>query len=123
MSRILVVDDSRLSRRFVTKPLREAGHEIIEATNGQEALEAFHEHAPDCVVSDLLMPVMDGPTFIAHLREESTVPIVVISADIQDSTREIVDQLGVTRFLNKPFKADELMAAIDQALGQIEGVQ
>ncbi len=120
MSRILVVDDSRLSRRFVTKPLRDAGHEVIEAENGQEGLDAYREHGPDMIVSDLLMPVMDGPTFITHLRDESEVPVVVVSADIQDSTRQLVNQLGVSRFLNKPFNATELLDAVELALGAVE---
>ncbi len=120
MSRVLVVDDSRLSRRFVTKPLRDAGHDVIEAENGQEGLDAFREHAPDMIVSDLLMPVMDGPTFLLHLRDESEVPVVVVSADIQDSTRQLVNELGVSRFLNKPFNATELLDAIDVALGAAE---
>ncbi len=120
MANILVVDDSRLSRRFSTTPLREAGHQITEAVNGEEGLAAFKEATPDCVVSDLLMPVMDGPTFLAHLRDLSNVPVIVLSADIQETTRDLVEQLGISRFLNKPFREDELLEAVSVALREAE---
>ena len=123
MSRILVVDDSQIARRFVTTPLRKAGHEVTEAKNGQEGLTTFREHSFDCIVSDLLMPVMDGPTFLSHVREESAIPVVVISADVQDSTREFVEQLGGTRFLNKPFKAAELLEAVSVSLDGLEAIK
>jgi len=123
MSRILVVDDSRLARRFVTTPLRNAGHEVIEAKNGQEGLATFREHTFDCIVSDLLMPVMDGPTFVGHVRGESEIPVIVISADVQDSTRDLMNQLRVTRFLNKPFKANELLEAVSTSLEGVEAAK
>lgn len=120
MANILVVDDTRLSRRFVTKPLREAGHHVTEATNGEEGLAAVKASMPDCVVTDLLMPVMDGPTFLLHLRDFSEVPVIVVSADIQDSTRQLVSRLGISRFLNKPFMAGELIEATEVALSHAE---
>ena len=121
MSKILVVDDSKLARRFLTTPLRNAGHEVLEAKNGQEGLATFREHSFDCIVSDLLMPVMDGPTFLGHVRGESAIPVIVVSADVQDSTRDLVHQLGVARFLNKPFKSDELLEAVSVSLESVEG--
>ena len=123
MAHILVVDDSRISRRFLTKPLREAGYEITEAGDGEEGLAAFRVSEPDCVVTDLLMPVMDGPTFLGHLREFSEVPAIVVSADIQNSTREVISQLRVKCFLNKPFVGAELLEAVSAALCEGEAVR
>ena len=120
MAEILVVDDSRLSRRFLTTPLKQAGHSITEAVNGEEGLRAFEASSPELVVTDLLMPVMDGPTLLAHLRDRSQVPVIVVSADIQESTRELVMQLGISSFLNKPFQAEQLLEAVNAALNTAE---
>jgi CheY-like chemotaxis protein len=117
-SKILIVDDSRLSRRrFLAQPLRDAGYEVVEAADGQEGLAMYNEHQPDVIVSDLLMPVMDGFEFLAALNEQgSTCPAIVASADIQETTRSKVEELGAFGFLNKPYKSDELLAVVDQAI-------
>lgn len=121
MAKILVVDDSRLSRRILCGPLREAGHDTIEAKNGQHGLEAFHDKNPDLVLSDLLMPVMDGFGMVSAIRgvDEAT-PIVVCSADIQASSRVRCDSLGVDRLIHKPVNPSELVAAIEEALAARE---
>lgn len=120
-AKILVVDDSRLSRRrFLAGPLKEAGYEVIEAADGQEGLAAFEEHAPDVVISDLLMPVMDGFEFIAALREkEITQPVIVASADIQESSRKKVDELETFGFLNKPYTSEVLLETVEKAIASI----
>ena len=116
--KILVVDDSALSRKtFVAKPLREAGYEVVEAENGQLGFEAAKEHQPDCIVSDLLMPVMDGFEFLKTLQDaKSAIPVIVASADIQESSRQKIRDLGAIAFLNKPFSKDDLLAAVSNAL-------
>ena len=115
--KVLVVDDSRLSRRrFLAQPLAEAGYEVVEAVDGQDGLNAVQEHNPDIIISDLLMPVMDGFDFIAKLRENNAPqPILVMSADIQETTRQKIKDLDVFEFLNKPFKRDEMLAAVSRA--------
>lgn len=118
MTKILVVDDSRLSRRrFLADPLRKAGYEVFEAVDGQEGLAAVEEHKPDIIFSDLLMPVMDGFEFIAKLREQNAPqPIIVLSADVQETTQQKLKELNVFDFLNKPFKAEEMLAAAQRAI-------
>lgn len=120
--RILTVDDSRLSRRaFVAKPLREAGYEVFEAENGLEGLEAFEEHTPDIVISDLLMPEMDGFAFVEALQERgANCPIIVASADIQETSRQRIDDLGTFGFLNKPFKPDQLLELVEKAVQELQ---
>ena len=121
--RVLAVDDSQLSRkRFVAAPLRDAGFEVLEAENGQKGLEVLSTEQVDCVISDLLMPVMDGFAFIEQLKAQGyTGPIIVASADIQQSSRDRIEALGVGMFLNKPFKAAELVAAVAGACQSVEG--
>lgn len=120
-AKILTVDDSNLSRkRFIAQPLREAGYDVVEAVNGEEGLKVFEEHQPDVIVSDLLMPIMDGFEFVAALSERGvTTPVIVVSADIQESSKEKIDQYEPFGFLNKPFKAEVLLDMVQQALESV----
>lgn len=124
MSLILIIDDSSFQRRMIKKDIAAEGHEIIEAGNGQEGLEMIASHAPECVFLDLLMPEMDGPTVLENLRDqESEIPVIVLTADIQESIKERCLELGAITVINKPLKTDELRAALVQALGTPEGVE
>lgn len=121
MARLLVVDDSRLTRRLIVGALKKAGHEVREAGDGSEGLEAFQAERPDFIFSDLLMPVMDGFEFATAIRElDKTIPLVIITADIQESSRGKCEAIGVTEILNKPLKANEICAAVDRALSPEE---
>lgn len=123
MTRILVVEDSMLSRRMVVDALKEAGYETSEAKNGEVGLEMFRENRPDCVVSDLLMPIMDGQTLLGHIRELDTeVPVIIASADIQQSSLDICESFGISGFLNKPVKSEDLLVCVEAALTQNTGV-
>ena len=116
--KILAVDDSNLSRRrFVAEPLRKAGYEVVEAVNGEEGLAAVAQHNPDVIVSDLLMPVMDGFEFLAALQEQgNSTPVIIASADIQETSREKTEGYDAFGFINKPFKSEELLAIVGQAV-------
>ena len=123
MSKILVIDDSMLSRAMITTPLQRAGHEVIQANDGQQGLDAYHEHLPDCVTTDLLMPVLDGISFLEKIRGEGVkVPIIVVSADIQSSSKEICEQHGIEGFLNKPVDTNVLLELVQAALEKSEEV-
>jgi len=117
MARVLVIDDSKFSRGMTSRILREAGHEVLEACDGERGLEAVREHNPDCVVLDLLMPVLDGPGFLGRIRGEgSELPVVIASADIQASSRRMCEELGISGFVNKPVRADELCPCVQRAI-------
>ena len=117
MAKILVIDDSRLTRRLIVRALKKAGHEVREAGDGSEGLEAFKAEKPDFIFSDLLMPVMDGFEFAAAVRElDTTVPLIILTADTQGSSRKKCEAIGVTEVLNKPLTVDEICAAVDRAL-------
>src|SRR4051812_14253948 len=109
MAKILVVDDSKFSRNRAIEALRLAGHEVFEAPDGEIALEAVATHDPDCVLLDMLMPVLDGLGFLGRLRGDGChLPVVVATADIQSSTRELCENLGVSGFLQKPARGEEI---------------
>lgn len=117
MPRLLVAEDSRLSRRIVANGLREAGYDVTEAADGALALELFRQSPPDCVVTDLLMPNMTGQELLEHVRAtDSDMPVIIASADIQASSRSTCEALGITAFLNKPIDIEELVACVASAL-------
>lgn len=123
MPTILVVDDARFSRKAVMAALAETGCEFVQAANGREALEQLDSVDPDIVVTDLLMPEMDGIEFLGEVRSRGDQrPVFVVSADIQDSSRTECERLGATGFLNKPFRASELVDAVNAALSVGTGV-
>lgn len=118
MTSVLIVDDAAFARRMLRKMLQVDGYEILEASNGQEGLDMVRTHAPDCVLTDILMPDVDGYAFLRMLQESGiTVPTIIVSADIQDSARDRGLELGAVSFLCKPLKEDEVRLAVRQACG------
>ena len=116
-SKILIVDDSSLSRRTLRRILESAGYEVIEAAEGMAALETYFLEKPDLVLLDLVMKGMYGLDVLAKLREmDANAPVVVASADIQSSTREMVNEAGALGFINKPFVSEQVIAAVASAL-------
>src|ERR1044071_3408491 len=96
---ILVVDDSGMSRRALRKILETAGHQIVEAEDGIAALERYFLHRPDLVLLDLTMTGMYGLDVLTKLREmDANARVIVASADIQSSTREMVEERGARAF-------------------------
>ncbi|GAB1544848.1 hypothetical protein NUACC21_75240 [Scytonema sp. NUACC21] len=117
MALILIVDDAAFTRRMIRKSLVAAGYEILEASNGQEGLEMAAVHNPDCMLIDLLMPGMDGFAVLEALRDlQSTIPVIVISADIQENVKQRCLELGAAGFINKPPKEEELRQILEQVL-------
>lgn len=117
MAKILVIDDSKFSRKIAAVALRRGGHEVIEAEDGQEGLNAVETSDPDCVVCDLLMPHLDGIGFLERLRGGgSSLSVIIASADVQASSRVRCEELGISAFLNKPYQGADLARAVEQAL-------
>lgn len=118
--KILIVDDSALSRRTMRRILESAGYEIVEAADGMTALELYFLEKPNLVLLDLVMKGMYGLDVLAKLREmDSKALVVVASADIQSSTRSMADEAGALGFINKPFVTEQVIAAVEAAL--VEG--
>ncbi len=110
---LLIVDDNAFQRRMLGRLLRELGHEVEEAPGGSEALQTCRQRRPEVVFSDLLMPGMDGFALVERLGlEQPGLPIFVLSADIQDSSRKRALELGARGFLNKPATSTSLAAVL-----------
>ena len=105
MKSILVADDSRTTRLAVSDLLRKNNYNILEAANGYQVLETINKNQIDLIVLDLLMPEMDGFQVLETIQEKNLkTPVIVLSADIQESTKEKCLNLGARVFLNKPLK-------------------
>jgi two-component system chemotaxis response regulator CheY len=116
-SKILIVDDSALSRRTLRRILETAGYHVVEANDGMTALESYFLEKPDLVLLDLVMQGMYGLDVLVKLREMDPKALVVVaSADIQSSTRKMVDEAGALAFVNKPFISEQVIAAVEAAL-------
>lgn len=112
------MEDAQITRWAVCKILQQEGHETLEACNGAEGLTIIAKHSPDCIILDLLMPERSGWDVIEILRRQgSTIPVIVITADIQETTRKRCLELGAIAVLQKFPKAAEVTAAIQTALG------
>ncbi len=117
MANILIVDDSGLSRRILRRILESAGHRVIEAGDGLAALERYAIDRPDIVLLDLTMVGMHGLDVLGKLREiDSRANIVVATADIQQSTYDMVIAAGASGFLRKPFSEVQVLQAVDAIL-------
>ena len=117
--KILIVDDSALSRRTLRRILETGGYEVVEADDGMTALELYFLEKPSLVLLDLVMKGMYGLDVLVKLREMDPKAVVVVaSADIQSSTRKMVDEAGALAFINKPFISEQVLAAVERALAE-----
>jgi len=117
MAKILIVDDSGLSRRILRKALKPTGHQIIEAPDGMTALEQYSLHRPDLVMLDMTMPEMSGLEVLEKLRQmDAQARVIVATADIQSATRTMAEEAGAIGYLNKPFVAKYVLSAVNAAL-------
>jgi len=114
----LVIDDDAVFRGVIERILVASGYTVALAEDGRHALRKAQEQKPDIVITDILMPEMEGVETIFRLREvDPDVPILAISGgwpDQQASLLKLVGRLGATETLPKPFRAKELLAAIEK---------
>jgi len=116
-AKILLVDDSGLARRSARRTLEGAGYEVVEAEDGLGALERYFTEKPDVVLLDLVMKGMYGLEVLGKLREmDPDARVIVVSADIQTSSRDLVAEAGARGFLNKPARPEDMLVAVRAAL-------
>ena len=117
MKRILTVDDSASIRQMVSFTLRKAGHEVIEAVDGQDALAKMGKEKFDMIITDLNMPNLDGLQLIAAVRRLpgcSFVPILMLTTESQAEKKDTGRKAGATGWIVKPFNADQLTAVVQK---------
>src|SRR3954451_20257137 len=106
MAKVLTVDDSVSLRKLVANTLAAAGHQVVEASNGAEGLDAIKGNTFNLIISDINMPVMDGLTFIKNVRTNpgyKFTPILVVTTEIDPAKKKIAKESGATGWLVKPF--------------------
>lgn len=119
--KLLLVDDSGLARRSMRSILEAHDYEVVEAEDGMIALEKYFVERPDVVMLDLVMKGMYGLDVLTKLREmDPSACVIVVSADVQSSSRDMVEAAGASAFVNKPVDRDHLLAVLRSVL---EGAQ
>lgn len=115
---ILLVEDEDAVRMFSARALREKGYKVVEAASGDEALRLLKkEDAPDLIITDVIMPNMDGVEFIGKVREVSKdIKVIFISGYTEDKFKNVLDQDNITYFLPKPFTLKELAGKVKEVL-------
>ena len=115
--KVLIVDDSSMSRRMLRRILESEGHEVIESGEGAAGIELFFLEKPDLVFLDLTMKDMYGLDVLASLREiDPDARIIIASADIQDQTRDLVNEAGANAFVNKPLSPEKVLHALNAVM-------
>lgn len=117
---VLVVDDSPTMRQMVAFTLTNAGYQVVEASNGKEAVGKVNGGAkPDLVVTDLNMPEMDGITLIKEIRKMPALkftPILMLTTEASDDKKKAGQAAGATGWIVKPFNPEQMMAVIKKVL-------
>ena len=120
MKKIMTVDDSSSMRQMVGFTLTNAGYNVIEASNGKEALERMNGNSVDLLLVDLNMPVMDGIQLIREIRKNDAhrfVPIVMLTTESQEVKKREGKEAGATGWIIKPFKPEQLVTVVKKVLG------
>ena len=121
MAVILVVDDRSINREFFATLLGYRGHQVLEARDGAEALESVKTNHPQLVISDILMPSMDGYEFVRQMRADPAtagIPVIFSTAHYLDrEVRSLAEACAVTHTILKPAEPDEVLRVVDAALG------
>jgi PAS domain S-box-containing protein len=120
--KVLVVDDNREGRLLLSKILTSSNYEVKDACNGIEALESLKTSKPDLIISDILMPEMDGFTLIRELKKDiicGKIPVVLYSAQyVNEKDKELAEKLGASGFITKPAEPKDIIEKIKSVLAE-----
>ena len=119
--KILVVDDDRLVLATVTHGLAQAGYQVLDADNGDDAILLARQHRPDLALLDIRMEGLSGFDVAAYLRDQLHVPFMFLSAFADDETVRQVKELGALAYLVKPLDIGQILPTVAAAFGQLPG--
>lgn len=117
--RIMTVDDSASVRQMVSFTLKSSGYDVLEAEDGQAALEMLQDQIVDMVVTDLNMPRLDGIELIRETRKLPAgkfIPIIMLTSESQAGKKQEGKEAGATGWIVKPFKPEQLLAVVQKVL-------
>ncbi|MBY0202356.1 response regulator transcription factor [Paenibacillus polysaccharolyticus] len=122
---VLLIEDEESIRELVTDYFTQSAWQVIEAANGEEALELFNACPPDLVIVDLMIPKVSGWNVCRQIRSQSTVPIIILTAKSEEENKLLGFELGADDYVTKPFsprvlvaRAETLMKRVDNTVGQ-----
>jgi DNA-binding response OmpR family regulator len=119
-ARILLVDDEQSIQTLLSYPLRKEGYNVVQATDGRQALDRFDEQPFDLVVLDVMLPKIDGLEVCRRLRSRSAVPIIMLTARSDEIDKVVGLELGADDYITKPFSMREFSSRIKAALRRAE---
>jgi two-component system, OmpR family, response regulator len=119
-ARILLVDDEQSIQTLLSFPLRKDGYEVVQATDGRQALDRFREQPFDLVVLDLMLPRVDGLEVCRRLRSHSAVPIIMLTAKSEEIDKVVGLEIGADDYITKPFSMREFRSRVKAALRRSE---
>lgn len=112
---IMVIDDSASLRLLVSDALRDAGYEVLEAADGQDALDKLDSRRVHLMVCDVNMPVMDGISFVKHVKQiprHQFVPIIMLTTESRENRKLQGQMAGAKAWLVKPFRPEQVLQAV-----------
>ena len=113
---VLVVDDEPMLRNLLSRLLRMDGYEVLEAEDGETALDVVAREKPDLVLLDVMLPARGGLDVLGDLRRTSDIPVILVSALGEEADRVLGLKMGADDYVTKPFSAAELSARIESVL-------
>lgn len=117
MPKVLIIDDSGFQRKIITSILEAEGSTVLTAENGRAGFDIAVKESPDLIICDLLMPELDGYGLLRLVRDHNlAIPVLILTSDIQNTTRTECLALGALDVLNKPVKKEILVPVIKDAL-------
>ena len=117
MSKILIVEDEKVLRTLLSEELRSQGFDVLEADNGELAFNLFHAQKPDLIISDLMMPLMDGYGLYKKIKElREDFPYILVTGFPDELNRFDIKTSGKFVILQKPFDDDKLLSTISNLL-------
>jgi len=119
--KILLVDDEPEILEICQDYLKASGYDVVTAKNGAQGLISARREKPDLIVTDLMMPEMDGIDLIRTIRKESNVPIIMLTARVEETDKLIGLEIGADDYITKPFSPRELVARVKVVLRRVAG--
>ena len=117
MVTVLLIEDSAFQRKIISSIVKGFGYDIITADNGLEGVKRILDDKPAIILSDLLMPEYDGIWVLEQLKAKGIkIPVIIVTSDVQTSTKDHCMSLGAFGYLNKPIQKDLLKSEIGKAL-------
>jgi len=117
--RILVIDDEKDIVKAVTFRLQNSGYEVISAYDGEEGLKKAREESPNLIISDLMLPKIDGYKICGLLKKDTRyahIPVIMFTARTQESDKQMGKEVGADAYITKPFESEELLSKIKELL-------